>query len=167
MHILSIIRREIGKLKTHSPIYCILDNWENMLNLILLTHLTKYIWQAFYKFMSTTFQSVLWNASFVAKSTNWWPGADNFEQSSLNHPPKWPPFRRRWFRMHFHEWKFCILIKISLKYTTECFEAQRKHSYLTFWFVGNGLAPTTTKYCHFNAFLMHSVGGEKWGSVIF
>ena len=39
----------------------------------------------------------------------------------------------------------------------EYFEAQWKHSYLTFWFAGNGLAPTTTKYCHFNAFLIHSV----------
>ena len=43
----------------------------------------------------------------------------------------------------------------------EYFEAQWKHSYLTFWFAGNGLVPTTTKYCHFNAFLMHSVRGEK------
>ena len=31
-----------------------------------------------------------------------------------------------------------------------------------FWFAGNGLAPTTTKYCHFNAFLMHSVRSEKY-----
>ena len=44
----------------------------------------------------------------------------------------------------------------------EYFEAQWKHSYLTFLFVGNGLAPTTTKYCHFNAFLMHSVRSEKY-----
>ena len=28
IYILSIITREIGKLKTHSPIYCIMDNWE-------------------------------------------------------------------------------------------------------------------------------------------
>ena len=27
------ITREMGKLKTHSPTYCIMDNWENMLNL--------------------------------------------------------------------------------------------------------------------------------------
>ena len=33
MHILSIITKEMGKLKTHSPTYCIMDNWENMLNL--------------------------------------------------------------------------------------------------------------------------------------
>ena len=33
--ILSIITREMGKLKTHSSIYCIMDNWENML---YLTH---------------------------------------------------------------------------------------------------------------------------------
>ena len=26
-------RKGMGKLKTHSPIYCIMDNWENMLNL--------------------------------------------------------------------------------------------------------------------------------------
>ena len=29
----SIITKEMGKLKTHSPTYCILDNWDNMLNL--------------------------------------------------------------------------------------------------------------------------------------
>ena len=48
IYILSIITREMGKLKTHSPIYCIMDNRDNMLN---LTHTsTKYIWQAFYNF---------------------------------------------------------------------------------------------------------------------
>ena len=30
IYILSIITREMGNLKTHSPIYCIMDNWENM-----------------------------------------------------------------------------------------------------------------------------------------
>ena len=44
----------------------------------------------------------------------------------------------------------------------EYFEAQWKHSYFTFWFAGNCLAPTTTMYCHFNAFLMHSVKDEKY-----
>ena len=33
IYILSINTREIGKLKSHSPTYCIMDNWENMLNL--------------------------------------------------------------------------------------------------------------------------------------
>ena len=35
----------------------------------------------------------------------------------LNRLPwtKWLPFRRRYFHMHFREWKVCILIKISLK----------------------------------------------------
>ena len=47
MYILSIITREMGKLKTHSPLYCIMD--EKICS-ILLTHSTKYIWQAFYKF---------------------------------------------------------------------------------------------------------------------
>ena len=47
IYVLSIITREMGKLKTHSLTYCIMDNWENMLN---LTHSRKYIWQAFYKF---------------------------------------------------------------------------------------------------------------------
>ena len=55
------------------------------------------------------------------------------------------------------EWRLSALPAKSMEY----FEAQRSHSYLTFWFAGNGLAPTTTKYCHFNAFLMHSVRGEK------
>ena len=30
IYILSIITREMGKLKTHSPTCCIMDNWENM-----------------------------------------------------------------------------------------------------------------------------------------
>ena len=30
IYIISIITREMGKLKTHSTIYCIIDNWENM-----------------------------------------------------------------------------------------------------------------------------------------
>ena len=47
IYILSIITREMGKLKTHSPMCCIMDNWENMPH---LTHSTNYIWQAFYKF---------------------------------------------------------------------------------------------------------------------
>ena len=33
IYILSIITREMGKLKTYSPTYCIMDNWDNMLNL--------------------------------------------------------------------------------------------------------------------------------------
>ena len=33
IYILSIITKEMGKLKTHSPTYCIMDNWENILNL--------------------------------------------------------------------------------------------------------------------------------------
>ena len=44
MYILSIITKGMGKLKTHSPTYCIMDNWDY---LILLTHATNYIWQAF------------------------------------------------------------------------------------------------------------------------
>ena len=47
IYILSIITRAMGKLKTHSPTRCIMDDWENM---FYLTHSTKYIWQAFYKF---------------------------------------------------------------------------------------------------------------------
>ena len=30
IYILSIITTEMGKLKTHSPTYCIIDNWESM-----------------------------------------------------------------------------------------------------------------------------------------
>ena len=33
IYILSIITTEMGKLKTYSPTYCIIDNGENMLNL--------------------------------------------------------------------------------------------------------------------------------------
>ena len=47
IYILSIIAREMGKLKTHSTTYFIMDHWENM---HYLTHSTDYIWQAFYKF---------------------------------------------------------------------------------------------------------------------
>ena len=36
---------------------------------------------------------------------------------SLNHHrTKWPSFRRRYFQMHFLEWKFCILIQTSPKF---------------------------------------------------
>ena len=55
----------------------------------------------------------------------------------------------------------CVVHTLPAK-SLEYFEAQWKQSHLTFWFAGNGLAPTTTKYCHFNAFLMHSVRGEKY-----
>ena len=36
----------------------------------------------------------------------------------LTHFPlkKWPPFRRRYFQMHFHEWKFGISVTISPKF---------------------------------------------------
>ena len=33
IYIISIITKEMSKLKTHSPAYCIMDNWEKMLNL--------------------------------------------------------------------------------------------------------------------------------------
>ena len=36
MYILSIITKEMGKLKTHSPTYCIMDDWENMCNQIVM-----------------------------------------------------------------------------------------------------------------------------------
>ena len=48
IYIISIITREMGKLKTYNPTYCIMDSGENTLN---LTHtLDKFIWLAFYKF---------------------------------------------------------------------------------------------------------------------
>ena len=34
-YIISTITRELGKLKTYSPTYCIMDNYDNML---ILTH---------------------------------------------------------------------------------------------------------------------------------
>ena len=42
--------KEMGKLKTHGPTYCIIDNWEKMR---YLAHLMKYIWQAFLSSMSS------------------------------------------------------------------------------------------------------------------
>ena len=54
IYIISIITREIGKLKTHSPTYCIMDSGENM---PYLTHtLDKNISETFYKF--TVFRQV-------------------------------------------------------------------------------------------------------------
>ena len=41
--IISIVTREMGKLKTHSPTYCIMDNWKNML---YLTHTLDKIYLA-------------------------------------------------------------------------------------------------------------------------
>ena len=40
-------------------------------------------------------------------------------------------------------------------------KAQGKHSRLAFWLARNGLAPTTNKYCYFNATLTYIVIGEK------
>ena len=40
-------------------------------------------------------------------------------------------------------------------------KSQWKHSYFTFSFTGNGLAPTTNKCCDFNAILSCSVMDEK------
>ena len=40
IYIISIITKEMGKLKAHSPTYCIMDNWENMLN---VTHTRQII----------------------------------------------------------------------------------------------------------------------------
>ena len=51
MYILFIITKEMGKLKTRSPTYCIMDNWENMLN---LTHSTNYIWYTVQPFQRCT-----------------------------------------------------------------------------------------------------------------
>ena len=43
---------------------------------------------------------------------------DQVPTTKLTHPPstKWPPFTRRHFQMHFHEWKALYLIRISLKF---------------------------------------------------
>ena len=59
-----------------------------------------------------------------APDTHWWH--DGIRTSAitmwiLTHLPldKWPPYhngRRRYFQMHFHEWKNCVLIKISLQF---------------------------------------------------
>ena len=40
-------------------------------------------------------------------------------------------------------------------------KAQWKHSYLTFWFAGNGLPPTANNYCDFNATLTCNVIDEE------
>ena len=35
IYIISVITKEMGRLKAHSPIYCIMDNWMNMLHFTL------------------------------------------------------------------------------------------------------------------------------------
>ena len=45
LYILSITTREIGKLKTHSPMYCIMDNWDNM---PYLTHTLDKLYSIYY-----------------------------------------------------------------------------------------------------------------------
>ena len=41
----------MGKLKTQSPIYCIMDNWENILNLYMLVIYYSYVNDAGYRFV--------------------------------------------------------------------------------------------------------------------
>ena len=52
MYILAIATREMGKMKTHSPIYCLIDNWENVLNLTL-THILNITDRHFISSMSS------------------------------------------------------------------------------------------------------------------
>ena len=43
----------------------------------------------------------------------------NNNNNSNNPLTKWPPFHRRYFQMHFREWKIFYFIKISLKFVPE------------------------------------------------
>ena len=69
IYILSIITRGVGKLKTHSPTYCmidcIMDNWENMFN---LTHILDKIYttgQKFRMFGKHNGYSRIWHFNFL------------------------------------------------------------------------------------------------------
>ena len=55
IYIISIIIKEMGKLKTHSPTYCIMDNWENMLNL------------------TRTLDKLYLTIKFQTRFAQWWP----------------------------------------------------------------------------------------------
>ena len=64
IYILSIVTRVMGKLKTYSPTYCIMDNGENMLN---LTHtLDKiYLDMHFISAMSSDKFAQWWQVQFI------------------------------------------------------------------------------------------------------
>ena len=55
----------------------------------------------------------VWTNQQHGSTKNW-----RYNHDKAKHKVKWspPPFRRRYFQMHFREWKFCILIKVSLKF---------------------------------------------------
>ena len=68
--ILSIITKGMGKLKTHSPTYCIMDNWENMLK---LTHtLDKlYMTGILYVFQDSTFGNAFFKMVAILRGVRW------------------------------------------------------------------------------------------------
>ena len=56
-------------------------------------------------------------------------------------------------------------INVKIHFRSKIWNIQKtqwKHSYLTFLFVRNGLAPTTNKYCDFDATLIWSDADEKF-----
>ena len=70
IYILSIIANEMGKLKTHSPAYCMMDNWENMLNV------TRTIDRQFISSMSSD------------KFAQWWWDGEMYKQTNTICKPK-------------------------------------------------------------------------------
>ena len=69
-------------------------------------------WHSFDSILTVSAQAIILydfeNYTFKIPATS--PRANE-----LNHPPwtKWPPFRRRYFQMHFHEWKVLYFNKID------------------------------------------------------
>ena len=57
-------------------------------------------------------------------------------------------------------WFTCIYIHYRQK-GWNIWKVQWNHSYLIFWFAGNGMAPMTNMYCNFNATLVCGVMEEK------
>ena len=57
-------------------------------------------------------------------------------------------------------WFACIYIHYRQK-GWNIWKVQWNHSYLIFWFAGNGMAPMTNMYCNFNATLVCGVMEEK------
>ena len=55
----------------------------------------------------------IWGSLFVDTETPSWCFCRMFHWNPWT---KWPLFRRRYIQIYFCEWKFCILIKISLKF---------------------------------------------------
>ena len=76
IHIPSITKREMGKLKTDSNMYCIMNNWDNMLN--LLTHSAIIYGRHFLISMSSDMFAKRW----------WWDYVMHKQTNKMNKPKR-------------------------------------------------------------------------------